>query len=60
MNLKYYPSTYLIIIKELSRSSISANKKLRCEVEDLKMQVYEAEKIIASMKSNSILGKIIN
>ena len=32
---------------------ISANKKLRYEVSDLKMQVREAEKELASMKLNS-------
>ena len=32
---------------------ISANKKLRYEVSDLKMQVREAEKELAFMKLNS-------
>jgi len=32
---------------------INANKKLRSEIEDLKMQVEEAEKELASMKSDS-------
>ena len=32
---------------------ISANKKLRYEVSDLKMQVQEAEKKLASIKSDS-------
>ena len=36
------------------RERISTNKRLRCEVENLKMQVQEAEKELASMKSNSI------
>ena len=35
------------------RERVTANKRLRCEVEDLKMQVQEAEKELASMKSNS-------
>src|SRR4051812_49007656 len=33
---------------------ISANKKLHYEIEDLKMQIQEAEKELASMKLNSI------
>jgi hypothetical protein len=33
---------------------ISANKKLCCKNEGLKMQLQEAEKELASMKSNSI------
>ncbi|RGB30505.1 hypothetical protein C1646_765275 [Rhizophagus diaphanus] len=32
---------------------INANKKMRYEIEDLKMQVQEAEKELASMKSDS-------
>ncbi|CAG8480015.1 11100_t:CDS:2 [Dentiscutata erythropus] len=35
------------------REQVTANKRLRCKVEDLKMQVQEAEKELASMKSNS-------
>ena len=35
------------------RERINANKKMRYEIEDLKMQVQEAEKKLASMKSNS-------
>jgi hypothetical protein len=35
------------------RERISMNKKLRCENEDLKMQLQEAEKELASMKLNS-------
>ena len=35
------------------RERVSTNKKLRCENEDLKMQLLEAEKELASMKSNS-------
>jgi len=41
-------------VKEEYRERVSANKKMRCEIEDLKMQVQEAKKIIASMKSDSI------
>ena len=36
------------------RERVSMNKKLRCENEDLKMQLQEAEKKLASMKSDSI------
>ncbi|RGB25118.1 hypothetical protein C1646_772162 [Rhizophagus diaphanus] len=36
------------------REWITANKKMRYEIKDLKMQVLEAEKELASMKSNSI------
>ncbi|CAB4426915.1 unnamed protein product [Rhizophagus irregularis] len=35
------------------RERVSMNKKLRCENEDLKMQLLEAEKELASIKSNS-------
>src|SRR5215475_3729400 len=35
------------------RERVSMNKKLRCENENLKMQLLEAEKELASMKSNS-------
>ena len=35
------------------RERVSMNKKLQCENEDLKMQLLEAEKELASMKSNS-------
>ncbi|PKK59183.1 hypothetical protein RhiirC2_795202 [Rhizophagus irregularis] len=35
------------------RERISMNKKLRCENEDLKMQLREAEKELASMKLDS-------
>ena len=35
------------------REWVTANKRLQCEVEDLKMQVRKAEKELASMKSNS-------
>jgi len=36
------------------RERVTANKRLRCEVENLKMQVQEAEKKLASIKSDSI------
>ena len=36
------------------REQINMNKRLRCENEDLKMQLLEAEKELAFMKSSSI------
>ena len=36
------------------RERVSINKKLRCENEDLKMQLLEAEKELASIKSSPI------
>ncbi len=41
-------------VKEEYRERVSANKKMRCEIEDLKMQVQEAEKKLASARSNPI------
>ena len=41
-------------IEKEYRERINANKKMRYENEDLKMQVQEAEKELASMKSDSI------
>src|SRR6266498_5593154 len=41
-------------IEKKYRERINANKKMRYENEDLKMQVQEAEKELASMKSDSI------
>ncbi len=35
------------------RERVTANKKMRYEIKDLKMQLLEAEKKLASMKSNS-------
>uniref|UniRef100_U9SG24 Uncharacterized protein n=1 Tax=Rhizophagus irregularis (strain DAOM 181602 / DAOM 197198 / MUCL 43194) TaxID=747089 RepID=U9SG24_RHIID len=40
-------------IEKEYRERVNANKKLRCKIEDLKMQVQEAEKELASMKSDS-------
>jgi cell division septum initiation protein DivIVA len=40
-------------VEEEYRERINANKKLRYEIENLKMQVQEAEKKLASMKLNS-------
>jgi hypothetical protein len=36
------------------REQVIANKKMRYEIKDLKVQLLEAEKELASMKSNSI------
>ena len=41
-------------VEEEYRERVSANKKMRCEIEDLKMQVQEAEKKLASARSNLI------
>ena len=41
-------------IEKEYRERVNANIRLRCEVEDLKMQLLEAEKELASMKSSSI------
>jgi len=41
-------------VEEEYRERVSANKKMRCEIEDLKMQVQEAEKKLASARSNPI------
>ena len=35
------------------RERVNANKKMRYEIEDLKMQVQDAEKELASMKLDS-------
>ena len=35
------------------RERVTANKKMRYKIKDLKMQLLEAEKELASMKSNS-------
>jgi len=40
-------------IKKEYREWVNANKKIRYEIEDLKMQVLEAEKKLASIKSDS-------
>jgi hypothetical protein len=39
-------------IEKEYREQVTANKKMRYEIEDLKMQVQEAEKELASIKSN--------
>ena len=41
-------------IEKEYRERVNANKKMSYEIEDLKMQLLEAEKELASMKSDSI------
>ena len=55
--LDYNKRTFEKFMQDIEREyreRISANKKLRYENEDLKMQLQEAEKKLASMKSDSI------
>ncbi|GBC05446.1 hypothetical protein RclHR1_06230006 [Rhizophagus clarus] len=52
----YNKRTFGKFMKDIEKDykeQISINKKLRCKNEDLKMQLLEAEKELASMKSNS-------
>ena len=54
--LDYNKRTFEKFMQDIEREyreRISANKKLRCENSDLKMQLQEAEKKLASMKSDS-------
>ena len=44
----------MLDIEKEYREQINTNKKLRCEIDNLKMQVEETEKELASIKSNSI------
>ena len=44
---------FMLDIEKEYRERVTANKRLRCEVEDLKMHVQKAEKKLAFMKSNS-------
>ena len=44
----------MLDIEKKYRERVTANKKLRGEIEDLKLQVQEAEKELASMKAVSI------
>ena len=44
---------FMLDIEKEYRERVTANKRLQCEVEDLKMQVQEVEKELASMKLNS-------
>ena len=55
--LDYNKRTFEKFMQDIEREyreRISTNKRLRCEIENLKMQVQEAEKELASMKSDSI------
>ena len=54
--LNYNKRTFEKFMQDIEREyreRISANKKLLCENEDLKMQLQEVEKELASMKSDS-------
>ena len=55
--LDYNKRTFEKFMQDIEREyreRVNANKKMRYEIEDLKMQVQEVEKIIASLKSDSI------
>ncbi len=54
--LDYNKRTFEKFMQDIEREyreRINMNKKLRCENEDLKMQLQEAEKELASMKLDS-------
>ena len=54
--LDYNKRTFEKFMQDIEREYkewISMNKKLQCENEDLKMQLQEAEKKLASMKLDS-------
>src|SRR6266496_6201053 len=54
--LDYNKRTFEKFMQDIEREyreRINANKKMRYEIEDLKMQVQDAEKELASMKSDS-------
>ena len=54
--LDYNKRTFEKFMQDIEREyreRISKNKKLRCENENLKMQLQEAEKELASMKLDS-------
>jgi cell division septum initiation protein DivIVA len=54
--LDYNKRTFEKFMQDIEREyreRVNANKKMRYEIEDLKMQVREAEKKLASMKSDS-------
>jgi len=54
--LDYNKRTFEKFMQDIEREyreRISMNKKLRCENENLKMQLQEAEKELASMKLDS-------
>ena len=55
--LDYNKRTFEKFMQDIEREyreRISTNKKLRCENENLKMQLQKAEKKLESMKSDSI------
>src|ERR1051325_6244747 len=55
--LDYNKRTFEKFMQDIEREyreRVTANKRLRCEVENMKMQVQEAEKKLASIKSDSI------
>ena len=54
--LDYNKRTFKKFMQDIEREYrewVNANKKIRYEIEDLKMQVLEAEKELASMKLDS-------
>ena len=54
--LDYNKRTFEKFMQDIEREyreRVTANKRLRCEIEDLKMQLLEAERELASMKSDS-------
>src|SRR6266542_2164138 len=55
--LDYNKRTFKKFMRDVNleyNERVNANKKMRYEIEDLKMQVQEAEKELASMKSDSV------
>ena len=55
--LDYNKRTFEKFMRDVNQEyneQVNANKKMRYEIKDLKMQVLEAEKELASMKSDSI------
>ena len=55
--LDYNKRTFKKFMQDIEREyreRVTANKRLRCEIEDLKMQLLEAERELASIKSDSI------
>jgi hypothetical protein len=55
--LDYNKRTFEKFMQDIEREyreQVTANKRSRCEIEDLKMQLLEAERELASMKSDSI------
>ena len=55
--LDYNKRTFEKFMQDIEREyreRVTANKKMRYEIKNLKMQLLEAEKELASMKSSSI------